>query len=180
MYAHIVGAYAIAFGGAGNYPCLIGISTGIAGALSVIDDIAHRPNSTTKVWFVWSKRELNDVKCVAGDLRKAVSSSDNRATETRIRATIHVTGKQAGKEIANMTEEANSEAFGAAKDTAQDDPDPELAERNGDLGFTARLLRSGRPVWRPTSRALLLLASCHRFQRGKSACVLPSPPSWPM
>ena len=79
-----------------------------------------------------------------------------------------------------MTEEANSEVFGAAEDNAQDDPDPELAERNGDLGFTARLLRSGRPVWRPTSRALLLLASWHRFQKGKSVCVLPSPPSWPM
>ena len=109
---------------------------------------------------MWSTRDLNDVKCVAGDLRKAVSSSDDRTAETRIRATIHITGKQAGKEIARMTEEANSEAFGTVEDNAQDDP--ELAERNGDLEFAARLLRSGRPVWRTY------------FQSFAASCVLSS------
>jgi ferredoxin-NADP reductase len=144
-----------------DFIMLIGTSTGIAGALSVVDDIAHRPNSTTKVWFVWSTRELNDVKCVAGDLRKAISSPDDRTAETRIRATIHITAKQRAKEIANMTEEANGEAFGNTDDNAQDF-DPELAERNGNLGFAARLLRSGRPVWRTY------------FQSFAASCVLSS------
>ena len=59
-----------------------------------------------------------------------------------------------------MTEEANSEEFGTAEDTVQDDP--ELAERNDDLGFAAGLLRSGRPVWRTY------------FQSFAASCVLSS------
>ena len=112
------------------------------------------------MWFVWSTRDLNDVKCVAGDLRAAVSSSDNRAVETRIRATIHITAKQGAKDIENMTEEANSEAFGTMEGHAQEDP--ELAEQNKDLRFAAQLLRSGRPVWRTY------------FQSFAASCVLSS------
>jgi ferredoxin-NADP reductase len=141
-----------------DFVMLIGTSTGIAGALSVVDDIAHRRNSKTKVWFVWSTRDLSDVRCVASDLRKAVTSTDG-STETRIRATIHVTAKQGAKEIANLTEEVNSPA---ADEIDPEDIDPDLEERTQDLRFAASLLRSGRPVWRTY------------FQSFAASCVLSS------
>ena len=154
-----------------DFIMLIGTSTGIAGALSVVDDVAHNRNSSTKVWFVWSTRDLSDVKCVARDIRKSMSSSDKQdTTETRIRATIHVTAKERDQEIANLREEAHETVV---DDADADELDVEHYEKKSDLRFVSGLLRSGRPVWKTYFQSFAASCVISTISKGK-ICICTS------